>query len=108
MIAGHLYRCAAAELVAARIHARQVVRAYNASDPAADHERRALLAGLFAQLGEGAVLEPPFHVDRRRCRDRRRRDGRREQRRGAGSVVIRDVPAGVVAASSPCRLLRHL
>ncbi len=63
MIAGRLYRCADAELVAARIHARQVVRAYNATDPAAEHERRALLAGLFAQFGEGAVLEPPFHCD---------------------------------------------
>jgi len=63
MIAGQLYRAAAAELVAARIHARQVVRAYNAADPAAEDERRALLADLFAQFGEGAVVEPPFHCD---------------------------------------------
>jgi len=63
MIAGRLYRAADAELVAARIHARQVVRAYNATDPAAGDERRALMAGLFAQLGEGAVIEPPFHCD---------------------------------------------
>ena len=27
---------------------------------------------------------------------------------GAGSVVTRDVPADVVAAGSPCRVLRHL
>ena len=27
---------------------------------------------------------------------------------GAGSVVIRDIPAGVVAAGNPCRVLRHL
>jgi hypothetical protein len=57
MIAGRLYRCADAELVAARIHARQVMRAYNATDPAAGHERRALLAGLFAG-GETAIREP--------------------------------------------------
>ena len=63
MIAGQLYRCADAELVAARMHARRVMRAYKASDPAAEVERRALLAGLFAQFGEGAVLEPPFHCD---------------------------------------------
>ena len=52
MIAGQLYRAADTELVAARIHARQVVLAYNATDPAAEDERRALLAGLFAQFGE--------------------------------------------------------
>jgi maltose O-acetyltransferase len=63
MNAGQPYRAADAELVAARIHARQVVRAYNATDPAAEHERRALLTGLFARLGDGAVIEPPFHCD---------------------------------------------
>ena len=63
MVAGQLYLAADAELVAARIHARQVVRAYNASDPAAEDERRALLAGLFARFGEGAMIEPPFHCD---------------------------------------------
>jgi len=63
MIAGQLYSCADAELVAARIHAREVARAYNASDPAAADERRALLTALLAQFGEGAVIEPPFHCD---------------------------------------------
>jgi acetyltransferase-like isoleucine patch superfamily enzyme len=27
---------------------------------------------------------------------------------GAGSVVVRDVPAGVVAAGNPCRVVREL
>jgi maltose O-acetyltransferase len=177
MITGHLYRCADAELVAARIHARQVVRAYNDGDPAAEHERRALLAGLFAQFGEGAVLEPPFHCDYgwnvslgdgacinvncvildcapvtigalsligpgvQLCAathpvDPAQREAGLEYALpialgrnvwigagvvigagvtigensvvGAGSVVTRDVPADVVAASSPCRTLRHL
>jgi acetyltransferase-like isoleucine patch superfamily enzyme len=27
---------------------------------------------------------------------------------GAGSVVVRDVPAGVVAAGNPCRVIRRL
>ena len=177
MVAGRLYRCADAELVAARIHARQVVRAYNASDPAAEDERRALLAGLFAQFGDGAVLEPPFHCDYgwnislgdgayvnvncvildcapvtigalaligpgvRLCAathpvDPAQREAGHEYALpillgrnvwigagvvigagvtvgensvvGAGSVVTRDVPADVVAAGSPCRVLRHL
>ena len=177
MVAGQLYRCADAELVAARVHARQVVRAYNASDPAAADERHALLAGLFAKFGEGAVLEPPFHCDYgwnislgdgvyvnvncvildcapvtigalsligpgvQLCAathpvDPAQRKAGREYALpivlgrnvwigagvvigagvtvgensvvGAGSVVTRDVPAGVVAAGSPCRVLRHL
>ncbi len=177
MVAGQLYRCADAELVAARIHARRVVRAHNASDPAAGDERRALLAGLFARFGEGAVLEPPFHCDYgwnislgdgayvnvdcvildcapvtigalaligpgvRLCAathpvDPAQREAGHEYALpivvgrnvwvgagvvigpgvtigensvvGAGSVVTRDVPADVVAAGSPCRVLRHL
>ena len=52
MIAGQFYRAADAELVAARIHARWVVRAHNATDPAAEDERSALPAGPF---GPGVV-----------------------------------------------------
>jgi len=177
MVAGQLYRAGDAELVAARIHARQVVRAYNASDPAAEDERRALLTGLFARFGEGATIEPPFHCDYgwnislgdrayinvdcvildcapvtigalsligpgvRLCAathpvDPVPREAAHEYALpivvgrnvwvgagvvigpgvtigensvvGAGSVVTRDVPADVVAAGSPCRVLRHL
>ncbi|MBR1725154.1 MAG: hypothetical protein IJ724_00635 [Muribaculaceae bacterium] len=27
---------------------------------------------------------------------------------GAGSVVVHDIPAGVLAAGNPCRVIRHL
>ena len=27
---------------------------------------------------------------------------------GAGSIVVRDVPAGVLAAGNPCRIIREL
>jgi maltose O-acetyltransferase len=47
MIAGQLYRASGPELVAARIRARRLMRAYNATDPEADEGRRALLTGLF-------------------------------------------------------------
>jgi maltose O-acetyltransferase len=63
MIAGRLYRCDDAELVAARIRARQIVQRYGATDPSAEDERQALLASLFAALGGGVVLVPPFHCD---------------------------------------------
>lgn len=63
MIAGRLYRSDDVELVTARIRARQIVQRHGATDPAAEDERRALLVSLFAELGEGVALEPPFHCD---------------------------------------------
>jgi maltose O-acetyltransferase len=63
MIAGQLYCAADPELVAARILARRVVHVYNATDPGAEEERRALLAGLFQHIGDEAIVEPPFHCD---------------------------------------------
>ena len=61
MIARQLYRASDPELVAARIRARRLVRAYNATDPEAEEERRALLTGLFEHIGDNAIVEPPFH-----------------------------------------------
>jgi maltose O-acetyltransferase len=63
MIAGQLYRASDAELVVARIRARRSVRAYNATDPEAGEERRVLLTGLLAHLGDDAIVEPPFRCD---------------------------------------------
>jgi maltose O-acetyltransferase len=63
MIAGQHYLSDDAELLAARIKARQIVQRYGATDPAAADERQALLVSLAAQLGDDVVLEPPFHCD---------------------------------------------
>jgi maltose O-acetyltransferase len=63
MIAGQLYRASDPELVTARIRARRLVRAYNATDPEAEEARRALLSGLFEHTGDNATVEPPFHCD---------------------------------------------
>jgi maltose O-acetyltransferase len=63
MIAGQHYRSGDAELLAARIKARQIVQRYGATDPAAVDERQALLVSLVVQLGDDVVLEPPFHCD---------------------------------------------
>ena len=63
MIAGQHYLSDDAELLAARITARQIVQRYGATDPAAADERQALLVSLVAQLGDDVVLEPPFHCD---------------------------------------------
>jgi maltose O-acetyltransferase len=64
MTAGQLYRASGPGLVAARIRARRFVRVYNATDPEADEGRRALLTGLFEEIGDDAIVAPPFHCDR--------------------------------------------
>jgi len=63
MLAGQLYRASDPELVAARTRARRLVGAYNATDPEAEEERRALLTGLFQYIGDDVEVEPPFHCD---------------------------------------------
>jgi maltose O-acetyltransferase len=51
------------ELMAARAEARRLARAFTAVDPAALGEQQALLARLFAHVGQRVVIEPPFHID---------------------------------------------
>ncbi len=48
-----------------------------------------------AWIGAGAIVLPGITVGR-------------ESIVGAGSIVTRDVPAGVIAAGNPCRVLREL
>ena len=177
MLAGELYLASDAELVAERLQCRQLLRAFNASDPADEEGRRRTLARLFGRVGENTVIEPPFSCDyggnisvgarfyaNFQCvildpglveigddvflgpgvqiytathpLDAAERIRGPELARpvrigarvwlgggtivlpgvtigdgttiGAGSVVTRDVPAGVMAAGNPCRVLRIL
>ena len=62
MITGQLYTASDPELVAARMSALRIVRAYNASDPAAEG-RQGLLTSLFQYIGHDVIVEPPFHCD---------------------------------------------
>jgi maltose O-acetyltransferase len=63
MLAGELYRASDPELVRERARARGLLHRYNATGPEDEDERRALLAELCAGLGDGVVVEPPFHCD---------------------------------------------
>jgi maltose O-acetyltransferase len=105
----------------------------NATAEAAQTERRRILQALFGRGGDTVWMQPPFYCDygtnielgervffnfncvvRRRRLGGRRRDhpagchhrGARGDRRG--SVVTRDVPAGVFAAGNPCRVIRPI
>jgi maltose O-acetyltransferase len=176
MLAGQRYDPNDPELVAARVLARDLCQALNATREADTDDRRRILRALFAVGGDTVWMQPPFYCDYGRnielgervffnfncvvldvCRVRigdftlfgpavqiytamhpmnaelRRREeygkpveigadvwvgggaiilpGVRIGSRsviGAGSVVTRDVPDGVVAAGNPCRVIREI
>ena len=51
------------ELIAAHARAQGLVESFNATPHAQADERRRLLEDLLGHLGEGAVVEAPFHCD---------------------------------------------
>jgi maltose O-acetyltransferase len=176
MLAGAFYDPMAAELVAARQHARDLCNALNATQEAEQAKRRKILCALFGAGGDSVWMQPPFFCDygfnislgervffNFNCvvldvcpvvigsftlfgpsvqiytpmhplnAERRRREefgkpveigsdvwvgggaiilpGVRIGSRaviGAGSVVTRDVPDGVLAAGNPCRAIRDI
>jgi maltose O-acetyltransferase len=63
MLAGELYHANDAELEADRNAASAWMVRYNAALGASDADRRALLRELLAELGDGALIRPPFHCD---------------------------------------------
>jgi len=78
------------------------VQIYTATHPIDAVERRTGLEfakpieiGADVWIGGGAIICPGVRIGPRTVI-------------GAGSVVTRDIPADVVAAGNPCRILRHL
>jgi len=63
MLAGELYDPLDAELVAARIRARDLCQALNATREADQDERRRIATGLFGAGGDEVWLQPPFFCD---------------------------------------------
>ena len=63
MLAGELYDAGDSEIQAALAATHRWLARYNAALAAAPDERRALLLERFAEVGEGAVIRPPFHCD---------------------------------------------
>lgn len=63
MLAGEMYNPLDAELVEARIRARDLCQAINATREADEAGRRALVKQLFAQGGDDVWLQPPFLCD---------------------------------------------
>ncbi len=63
MVAGELYDPLAAELVDARVRARDLCKALNASRESEVDLRRTITVNLFGAGGETAWIQPPFHCD---------------------------------------------
>jgi maltose O-acetyltransferase len=63
MLAGELYRPAAAELQADLLANQTWLAEYNAARGTSPEARRELLARRLAFVGEGAVIRPPFFCD---------------------------------------------
>jgi maltose O-acetyltransferase len=63
MLSGEPYRPGDPELAADAQRAREWMAHYNTTLAATPEERRVLLRSLFAHVGEGAVVRPPFHCD---------------------------------------------
>lgn len=63
MLAGDLYDASAPELQAEMAAAHEWLARYNAAFGKPISERRELLLERLAEVGEGAVIRPPFHCD---------------------------------------------
>ncbi|MCL1529851.1 maltose acetyltransferase [Xanthomonas nasturtii] len=63
MLAGELYNAADAQLQADQAAAAEWMVRYNATGAQPPAQRHALLVERLAEVGEGAVIRPPFHCD---------------------------------------------
>jgi maltose O-acetyltransferase len=63
MLAGELYRASGDELMGDQRAAREWMDRYNATPTLPSAQRHVLLAGLFASVGEGSTIRPPFYCD---------------------------------------------
>ena len=63
MLAGELYTANCPALAADNARANQWINRYNASLAASSEARHAMLTELFASVGTGTVIRPPFYCD---------------------------------------------
>ena len=63
MLCGELYLPSDPQLTRERVRCRELLRAFNGSDPGDDEGRTNLLQSLLARAGQDAFIEPPFHCD---------------------------------------------
>lgn len=121
--AGLIYNGFDRELFDRRAAAKKLFRAYNRTEDGETALRQELLAKLFRSLGRNVWIEPDFRCEFGRniaigdntcinfgcvildCAAVTIGDGAIV---GTGSVVTKDIPAGVVALGNPCRVVRKI
>ena len=63
MLAGELYFASDPELVSERLHARQLTKQLNDSNPDESALRESILSKLIGEKGKNFLIEPPFYCD---------------------------------------------
>lgn len=63
MLGGELYLTEDEELVEKQTVCLEKLYDYNATRPSEAEKRRKLLKEMFAEIGEGCYIEPPFHAN---------------------------------------------
>ena len=124
MLAGEPYLANDPELVRLSRRAIELCEEYNRTSVTAPADRTRILRELLASVGEGVEIRPPFHCDY----GSQIRIGARTFVNfglvgvivcpgvsigantvvGAGAVVVRDLPANVVAVGNPARIVRNI
>ena len=111
------------ELIGLRLRCLKLCRAYNDCMPDETEQLRGIMRQIIPEIGEGFAVMQPFRCDY----GSNIRTGRNFFANynciildaaqvtfgdnviiGAGSVVTRDIPSGVIAVGSPCRVLRKI
>jgi acetyltransferase-like isoleucine patch superfamily enzyme len=90
---------------------QELVARFNGSAPAAWEERDVLLRRMLRHVGQDVVVRPPFYCEYGAIASATGRSSASTRSCwtvGAGAVVTRDLPAGVVAVGVPARVLREI
>jgi len=59
MLAGEIYNCLDAGLIADRQKVKEILRKYNQAVDASEHQ--ALVRQMLGSIGQNSIIEPPFH-----------------------------------------------
>ena len=124
MHTGELYLPNDEEIMNEQLQRLERLYDFNATRPLEQEKRTALLKEMFAEIGEGCYIEPPFHSN---FGGGHVHFGKNIYANfnltlvddtgitigdnvviGAGSVVTKDIPSNVVAVGVPCEILRKV